>query len=185
MSHVFADAPFCHRHSAVVSCEAAPEARHRRIDPNPRLANGECVLRRSHDAGEDFVATSRALYERTGDDEWQRFAWADVAVVGWSRVERAVVLRLWPTCESGSEVRITGDAVLAAFVDERVAAARVLTRHVRLKPGVIGTVVAVRDDDYDVIRWQLLVAGEESSADPELREIGDRVIAEIRAIAGC
>jgi hypothetical protein len=110
-------------------------------------------------------------------------SWADIAIVGWSRVEHAVVLRLWHASPNEPDLRITGDFAVAAFVEDRVAAARVLVRHVELRAGLVGTVVAVRDGGDD-IRWQLLVAGREPHA-PELREIGERLIAEIRGIAGC
>jgi hypothetical protein len=48
---------------------------------------------------------------------------------------------------------------------------------------VVGTVIAVRERG-GVIRWRLLVGGREPLT-PEVREIGERVIAEIRGIAGC
>jgi hypothetical protein len=141
------------------------------------------VLRRFCTAGQELVGSDCALYERRADGSWARFSWADIATVGWSRVEHALVLRLWPTSPAGLEIRISGDGVLAAFVADRVAAARVLERHVELRPGVVGTVIAVRERG-GVIRWRLLVGGREPLT-PEVREIGERVIAEIRGIAGC
>jgi hypothetical protein len=130
------------------------------------------------------MATERALYARSAETAWRRVPWAEIASVGWSRLERTVALRLWPTCPDGPEVAFPADSAIAAFIDDRVAASRVLVRHVEIRRGVIGTVVAVRDDEHDVIRWELYVAGKEGLT-PGLREIGERVIAEIRGIAGC
>lgn len=141
------------------------------------------MLRR--DRHGELIATDRALFERTAADAWRRIPWADIAMVGWSRVDGAAVLRLWDSSSDGPDVRITGDAAVAALVKDRVAAARVLVRRVELRPGVAGTVVAVRDADHDVVRWRLLIAGQAARADDELRAVGDRVIAELRGIAGC
>jgi hypothetical protein len=183
LSHVLSAASsFWHRGSAAASSTNLEVARQHRID-SPPLTDGERVLRRFRPAGQDLVGSDHALYQRGADGRWARFAWADIAVVGWSRVEQAVVLRLWSTWTTGAEIRIAGDAMLAAFVEDRVAAVRVLERHVELEPGVVGTVIAIRDRD-DVVSWQLLLAARDPLT-PELREIGERVIAEIRGIAGC
>lgn len=185
MSHVIADAAsFWHRHSSALPQQATQQAQHRRIAAKPPLAHGERVLRRCRGGGQ-LVVTDRALYERTGDDGWRRIPWADIAIAGWSRAESVLVLRLWTACADGPHIRITGDASVAALVEDRVAAARVLVRRVELRPGVGGTVVAVRDADHDVVQWRLLVAGQELRADDELRTTAERVIAEIRRIAGC
>jgi hypothetical protein len=155
------------------------------ISPLPALARGERPLRRYTDDGGLLVATNRALHMRITDHEWRRIAWVDIAFCGWSRTERAIVLRLWPTRERGAEIRIAGNSAAVAFIRDRVAMTRVLVRDVRLA-GVAGTIVALRDPDGEgAVRWQLLVNGQDSGADDALRQVGEQVIAELRALAGC
>lgn len=180
MSHVLTDAhSFWHHHAP-----SAAHARRRNTSTGPPLAAGERTLRRFETATEHLVATDRALYRQGAASQWLRVAWADIALVGWSKTECALSLRLWPG-GTGDEIRIPGDASLAAFADERVNATQLLVTHAEIRPGVIATVTAVRSPEDDPVRWWVLVGDHDAARDPEFREVCERVVAELRGLTGC
>ena len=184
MSHVLGDASsFWHRRTPSVSHRAAHELG-RRTFPGPPLAAGERLLRRFTSDAKQIVATDRALYRESAAGQWLRIAWPDIALVGWSRGQHELTLRLWPS-GGGHEIRIPGDAALAAFADERVAATRLLITHAEIRPGLIATVTAVRCTDDDSVLWRVVVDGHDAADDPALRDACGRLIAELRGLAGC
>lgn len=185
MSHVLADAfSFWHRYTPKVSHRVAHEWG-RRTTTGPPLASGERILREFTNDTERLVATDRALYRVGATDDWSRIAWSDIEIVGWSRTEHALTLRLLPSSVIGHEIRIPGDAALAAFADERVAASRLLVTHAEIRPGVIATVIAVRVPDDETVRWWVLVNDDDAAGDPAFHEACARVVAELRGLTGC
>jgi hypothetical protein len=156
-----------------------------RTTAGPPLASGEHILRRFRNETELLVATDRALYRKGADGDWPRIAWPDIALVGWSRAERALTLRLWPSSARDDEVRIPSDAALAAFADERVAATRLLITHAEVRPGLIATVTAVRNPEDDTVRWWVLIDDDDATDDPAFQAACARVIAELRGITDC
>jgi hypothetical protein len=184
LSHVLTDTSlFWHRHTRSGSHRAAHELRRPTRTAPPR-AVGERILRRFDDEAEQIVVTNHALYRRVAED-WLRIDWLDIAVVGWSGEERAVVLRQWPSSAGRSEIRVPADPALAAIVRERVAATRLLLTHAEIRPGVIAIVTALRCPADDTVRWRVFVEGQDATGDPAFRAACERVIAELRGLAGC
>jgi hypothetical protein len=185
LSHVLADAySYWHRHTPSISQRFVHELRHG-TTTGPRLASGEHILRRFTNEAGQVIATDRALYRDGADRGWLRIAWPDIAIVGWSRAEHALTLRLWPSGASDREVRLPGDPALAAFADERVAATQLLITHTEIERGLIATVTAVRRPEDDAVRWWVLIDDHEATDDPAFQAACARVIAELRGLTGC
>lgn len=184
MSSVLADASsFWHRHAPSVGHRTADELRDG-PSPRPPLAERERILRRFRQDAEQLLATDRALYRARAGEDWLRIAWTDIAIVGWSRADHVLSLRLFPSAGGEREMRMPGDAVIAAFADERVAATRLLLTHAEIRPGMIATVTAVRADDATVC-WRVVFDDDEAATDPALGDACERLIAELRGLAGC
>lgn len=141
-------------------------------------------MRQFANGTEHLVATARALYREGPDGDWLRIAWPAIAVVGWSRAQHVITLRLWPSAAVGDEIRVPGDAALAAFADERVAATRLLLTQAEIRPGLIASVAGLRDPDDGTVRWRVLVDGQDVAGDPAFREGYEQLLADLRQLAG-
>lgn len=160
-----------HRHISAIT-QVRHRAAHREI---PRLAGHERVLAQtSIPDGATVLGSAHAVYVTRGPEISRRIEWADVAAVVPSG------LRLW----SGDEVRVRADAGFTRFAAERVAATQLLCRRVRILAGT-ATVTAVRGPGPDDVRWRVQLDSGCDRTDPELGPTVERVVADLRALAGC
>jgi hypothetical protein len=145
---------------------------HERVLGDSRLRNGGSA-----------VATDRALVIMAADGRSSRYTWADIAGAEWAADEVATVVSLWPENGRPPRVVLLTDRSFAALASERVAAAQVMRRRVRLTETVVATIVATRTPDSDEVIWRVwLDAGHD---DPQLAQAAQRVVTELRRLAGC
>lgn len=151
----------------------------------PPLRRGERLHIRSGEPARPVVGTDRALYVLDGKGDWQRTRWTDIATVGWSRPDRCAEIRTWSAPFTSAPVRVGVDARFVAFANERVSASRLLSTRAEILPGVVALVVALRDDDDGVIRWQIAVDPRHVVDGNALHDACARLIDELRSLAGC
>jgi hypothetical protein len=162
----------------------------RRVQPRQRpgtLEPGERILLRAADSADAaVVATDRALHLADPDLIWRRVRWTDIDAVGWDPDRRAVLLRLWPDGAGNvCHVVVASDRGLASLAAERVGASQVLRRRVQLSPTVGATVTALREPKAGEIRWRVDLTPPTAATEPAIADAAERVLAELRGLAGC
>ena len=151
----------------------------------PPLRHGERLHMRSGEPARPVVGTDRAFYIRDENGGWHRIRWTDIATIGWSHVGRCAEVRTWSAPSTSAPIRVGADARFMAFANERVSASRLLSTRAEILPGVIGLVVALRDDDDGVIRWQIAVDARHVVDGTAFHDACARLIDELRSLAGC
>jgi hypothetical protein len=160
-------------------------ARHAAADREAPLGLGEHVLVRTGERTRPIVGTKKALYVRGDHEQWERMSWSDIATIGWSRLDQSLQLRMWSNPLAAPPRRFRVDARFAAFAEERVSATRLLCTQVEILPDVVGTVVAVRSADDDIVRWHIDFQHPDQRDDRDVRDACARIIAEVSSLAGC
>ena len=151
----------------------------------PTLGSDEQVLYRSVcDGLLTAVGTDAALHYRTPGGAWRRIAWIDLTAANWSARTRSVEVRYVPPDGRGERIGFAADSRLADLAVERIAHLRILTRRVALRPGVVGTVEAVRLSDQAAPQWRVHLDDAADRHDPLVRQACRDVISELRSLTG-
>lgn len=162
------------------------EVRHRPspVPASPHLAAHErALVHDTDDDGIECVATGRALYWRTHDNDcqWTRVGWSTVDQVGWERATHT--LRL--LAPHPLELHFAGHPRLPEFAAERVGAAHLMRSRVQLSGSCAATVVAIRDSDSGRVRWSVQFDPSCDTGDPAVTGAMDNALDDLRRQAGC
>lgn len=160
------------------------ETAHQPVPASPRLEPHERALARETSSdGTQCVATDQAIYTRPpgAARQWSRLAWEAVEQVGWERSTH--ILNLLAGTDQ-VRLHLAARSRLGGLAAERVGAAHVLHRRVRLNPSCAATVDAVHDASGGVT-WRVSYDASCDIGDPAVTTAMAEALHQVRAQAGC